>query len=115
MRDTREKKFIADAFVSREYRSAVILEEYLQEINNPEATRYAIKVLQRFNKVFKDIKNLKHKEYIANLIVVEYEKKINADVWVPEFVRTLMLNIIKTKYKTEILEYGKGKNLARKD
>jgi ribosomal protein S8 len=109
------KKFIADAFVSRELRCAVVLEEYLAEINNAEATRYAIKNLQKFNKIFKDLKTLKNKEYIANLVIGEFEKKINRDLWVPEFVRTLLLNVIKTKFKTEILEYGKGKNIARKD
>ena len=113
--DNTTKKFIADAFVSREYRSAIVLEEYLQEINNPEATRYAIKMLQRYNKVFKDMKNLKNKEYIANLVIREYENKLKLDTWVPEFVRTLILNIIKTKYKMEIVDYGKGKNIARKN
>lgn len=110
------KKFIADAFVSREYRSAVVLEEYLAEINNAGATRYAMKTLQNFNKLFKDLKNLKNKEYIANLVIREFEKKIKNDInYAPEFVRTLVLNVIKTKYKIEILEYGKGKNVARKN
>lgn len=109
------KKFIADAFVSRELRCAIVLEEYLAEINNQDVTRYAIRTLQKFNRIFKDLKNLKNKEYISNLVVSEFEKKLNQDEWVPLFARTLLLNVIKTKFKIEILDYGKGKNIARKD
>jgi len=101
------KKFTADAFVSRELRCAVVLEEYLAEIENKDVTRYAIRTLQKFNRLFKDLKNLKNKEYISNLVVCEFEKKLKHDEWVPEFVRTLLLNVIKTKFKIEILENKK--------
>lgn len=110
MEKSENKKFIADAFVSRKYRSAIILEDYLVEIDDVSTTRYAIKTLQRFNKQFKDLKTLKNKEYITNLVIKEFEKKFKKDEWVPEFVRTLLMNIIKTKYKVEILENKKMGN-----
>lgn len=109
------KKFIADAFVSREYKSALILEQVLIELNDNVATRYAMKTLQNFNKIFKGVKELKHKEFIGKLIIKEFESKINADEYIPEIVRTLLLNVIKTKFKIEVFDNGKGKNIERKD
>lgn len=98
------KKFIADAFVTREYKCAVVLEEYLSEINDLNATRYAIKTLQNFNRIFKDIKTMKNNEYVGSLVVKEFEKRINKDdKYAPDFVRSLILNVIKTKFKMEII------------
>lgn len=103
----KDKKFVTDAFVSREYRCAIILEEHLAEINNNASTRFAIKTLQKFNALFKDVKNVKHREYFAKILIRQFENKINNSEQIPEFVRTLLINIIKTKYKVEILNNGK--------
>lgn len=98
------KKFIADAFVSREYKSAIILEEYLNEINNVDATNYANNVLRKFNGLFKPLRDLSsHKEYYAKILVDQFKNSIMKREDIPLFVRTLLVNIIKTKYKVEIL------------
>ena len=100
----KTKKFSADTVTSREYRSAIILEEVLAERNDSNLTRYATRVLQNFNKVFKSIKTLENNRvYFSKLLIQEFEKKIMDDVGIEIFVRTLILNVIKTKYKTEIL------------
>ncbi len=99
-----KKKFIADAFVSAEYKSAIILEEYLKEIDSVEATRFANNTLRRFNSLFKPLKELKsHKDFYAKYLVSKFEKSIMEREDIPVFVRTLLVNVIKTKYKVEIL------------
>lgn len=103
------KKFIADAFVSREYASAVALENYLKEINDPKVTRFANNVLRRFNDLFKPLHDLKtHKEFYAKILVDAYESYIMEAENIPMYVRTLLVNVIKTKYKIEILRVDKN-------
>ncbi len=98
-----KKKFIADAFVSSEYNCAITLEQYLNEINDTVATRFANKVLTNFNSVFKPLHDLKsHKEFYAKILVRETENHIMKQEHIPMFVRTLLVNVIKTKYKIEI-------------
>jgi hypothetical protein len=102
-----KKKFLADAFVSREYKSAITLEEYLNEIENQNATRYANNVLRRFNSLLKPLVDLKfHKDYYAKMLVKDFENGIMEREDIPLFVRTLLVNVIKTKYKVEILKIG---------
>lgn len=99
-----KKKFIADAFVSREYKSAVTLEEYLKEIDNVEATRFANNVLRKFNSFFKPLTELKtHKDFYGKFLVAKFEKNIMEREDIPMFARTLLVNVIKTKYKVEII------------
>lgn len=98
-----KKTFLADAFVSRDYKSAITLEQYLKEINSVEATRYANNVLRRFNSLFKPLTELKsHKDFYAKMLVSGFEKSIMEREDIPMFVRTLLVNVIKTKYKIEI-------------
>jgi hypothetical protein len=103
-----KKKFLADAFVSREFKSAITLEEYLNEIDNIEATRFANNMLRRFNSLFKPLPELKsHKEYYAKILVDKFEHHINGAEHIPTLVRSLLVNVIKTKYKVEILRIEK--------
>lgn len=98
------KKFIADTFVSRDYKSALVLEEYLKEIEDINATNYANNVLRRFNSFFKPLRELtSHKEFYGKILVKNFVESIMKREDIPIFVRTLLVNIIKTKYKVEIL------------
>lgn len=104
------KKFVADAFVSRDYLSAITLEKYLNEIQNQKATNYANNVLRRFNSLFKPLLDLKtHQDYYAKILVKTFENQLmKPSEDVPMFVKTLLLNVIKTKYKIEILRVNKN-------
>jgi hypothetical protein len=101
------KKFKADAYTSREYRCAVVLEEYLEEINQPDITRKVNEIMQHFNKFFKDLKVVRQKHYFGTMLLNDFEKSVMAKESIPAFARTLILNVIRTKYKVEILGVGK--------
>lgn len=99
----KEKKFVADAFISRDVRCAIVLEEYLAEINNSDVSRYAIKFMQNFNYAFKGLNTLKQKEFVAKLVLDTFVAKLKRDTYIPTFARTLLMNVIKTKFKRDIL------------
>jgi hypothetical protein len=98
-----EKKFKADAYTSRDYRCAVVLEEVLEELNDSEVTRKVNTIMQRFNKFFVDLKIVKNKNYYGSILIDHFEKEIMRRNDLPEFVRCLLMNIMRTKYKVEIL------------
>jgi hypothetical protein len=100
----KSEKFVADAYVSREYRSAVVLEEVLQEINDLNAINFAKTTLNKFNRHIKDLKNVSAKEYFGSFLMKQYQNQILNATQVPLKVRTLLLNVVKTKYKIEILK-----------
>lgn len=100
---SKELKFQADAHVSKNFRSAVILEEVLAEINNPKLITRVNRLFLRFNQLFKDIKLVKNQQYYGSRLIREFEEEINERTDLPDMVKTLILNIIKTKYKVEII------------
>jgi len=102
-----EKKFKADAYTSRDYRCAVVLEEYLEEINQPDITRKVNNIMQRFNKFFKDLRVIQNKNHFGSMLVNQFEREVISNETLPPFVRTLIVNVFKTKFKVEILGLGK--------
>jgi len=104
-----EKKFRADAYTSREYRCAVVLEEVLEELNRPDITWSVNRIMQRYNKFFVDLKTIRNKNYYGSLMVHQFEEEVKNNSKLPEFVKTLILNVIKTKFKVEILNGGRKK------
>ena len=102
-----DKKFKADAYTSRDYRCAVVLEECLEEINDPEVTKKVNAIMQRFNKFFVDLKIVRNKNYFGSIVVKQFQEEIMSNLRLPIFVRTLLVNVIRTKFKVEILGVDK--------
>jgi hypothetical protein len=101
------KKFKADAYTSREYRCAVVLEEVLEELNLPHVTKRVNAIMQRFNKFFLDLKVVRNKNHFGAIVIHQFQEEIMSNEVLPIVVRTLLVNIIRTKFKVEILKVGK--------
>ncbi len=107
----KNQKFYADGYVSRDkYPSAVALENYLNELNNPHITKWTKKVLGGFCRHIKDLKDskLKSKQLHGSFLVDSFTKTLDAAVSKPEKCRSLLRNVIITKYRIEILESDKS-------
>jgi site-specific DNA-adenine methylase len=99
---SKDIKFQADAHVTRDYRSAVVLEEVLTEINDPKLVNRVNRLFMRFNKLFKDLTLIKNQQYYGSRLMREFEEEINKSE-IPDLVKSLLLNVLKTKYKAEII------------
>lgn len=98
-----QKKFKADGYTSRDYRCAVVLEEVLEELNDPDVTKKVNAIMQRFNKFFVDLKTVRNKQFYGSHLIKIFEKDVTENESIPELVRCLVMNVIRTKYKVEIL------------
>lgn len=100
----KSNKFTADTHVSKElYNCANVLEDYLTKNEDSLGARWANQTLMRYNNLFKPLLDLKkHREYYAKMFMHKYIKEMKTDNIDP-FVVSLVRNIMKTKYKIEIV------------
>lgn len=108
----KNHNFFADGYVARnKYPSAIVLENYLKESNNPSSTKWVKKILSDYCISIKNLRNAKFvggKEFVGKLILnhfISIVDKANR----PDKCKSLVKNVIKTKFKIEILGLDKYK------
>jgi hypothetical protein len=109
----KDHLFFADAYVSRKkYPSAKVLEDYLFELNNNKVSRYSKQVLAKFNIAVKQIRQSilpEYQAYYGRFVLDYYTKSINGTkANIPDKCKSLLRNVIKTKFKIEILGIDKS-------
>lgn len=99
----KQHNFSADAFVSRSYRCAIILEEHLNELNDTNVNKKVNDILRRYNQFFTDLRVIKSKTFYGEYLINVFYKNIE-EKNLPVLVQTLLKNVVWTKYKMEIIK-----------